>query len=319
MTVALASLPFLLAAICAALMGYAIQRGATCTVAAVGEIVREGTANRLIALAEAAVWVAGGLLVALALGLLTALPTGYALTGWTVLGGAMLGIGAFTNRACVFGSIAKLGSGNWTYALTPLGFYLGALTAPSLSGAMMPRPLPSLAMVSHFPPWIAPIFAVYVIWRVVALVRRPQDGTRGLCKVWRPHEATILIGVTFTIMLVAVGAWSYTDLLTRLAGGMADGEVWRLVLLLALLVGAVLGGWTAGLLEWRKLQLVWLARCLAGGTLMGWGSVLIPGSNDGLILVGMPLLWPYAWVSILTMCITIWIALIVERALSASR
>ena len=46
-----------------------------------------------------------------------------------------------------------------------------------------------------------------------------------------------------------------------------------------------------------------------GGLLMGWGSLLIPGSNDGLILIGMPLLWPYAWVAFAVMCLTIAAAL----------
>ena len=49
--------------------------------------------------------------------------------------------------------------------------------------------------------------------------------------------------------------------------------------------------------------------------MMGWGSLLIPGSNDGLILVGMPLLWPYAWVAFFTMCASIGLALLAERAL----
>jgi len=42
--------------------------------------------------------------------------------------------------------------------------------------------------------------------------------------------------------------------------------------------------------------------------LMGWGSLLLPGGNDGLILVGMPLGWPYAWLAIATMCATIAVA-----------
>ena len=41
---------------------------------------------------------------------------------------------------------------------------------------------------------------------------------------------------------------------------------------------------------------------------MGWGSLLIPGGNDGLILVGMPLLWPYAWVAFACMCLAIGLA-----------
>jgi toxin CptA len=40
---------------------------------------------------------------------------------------------------------------------------------------------------------------------------------------------------------------------------------------------------------------------------------LIPGGNDGLILVGIPLLWPYAWVAFFAMCVSIGAALVVEK------
>ncbi len=109
MMVAQASLTLVLAALCAGLMGYAIQRGATCTVAAVGEIVENRSAHRLVALAEAALWVAGGLLVGRQVGLVMHLPSGFAPSGWTLAGGALLGLGAWLNRACVFGAIARLG------------------------------------------------------------------------------------------------------------------------------------------------------------------------------------------------------------------
>ena len=46
---------------------------------------------------------------------------------------------------------------------------------------------------------------------------------------------------------------------------------------------------------------------------MAWGSLLIAGSNDGLILIGIPLLRPYAWVAFLTMCVTIGTALVIEK------
>jgi toxin CptA len=62
-----------------------------------------------------------------------------------------------------------------------------------------------------------------------------------------------------------------------------------------------------------------IARCFGGGLLMAWGSLLIPGSNDGLILVGMPLLRPYAWVGIATMCAAIAAAQWLHRRLAASR
>ena len=60
-----------------------------------------------------------------------------------------------------------------------------------------------------------------------------------------------------------------------------------------------------------------LLRCLVGGVLMGWGSLLLPGGNDGLILVGMPLAWPYAWLAFATMCVTIATAQLAGRAFEA--
>jgi toxin CptA len=46
---------------------------------------------------------------------------------------------------------------------------------------------------------------------------------------------------------------------------------------------------------------------------MAWGSLLIPGSNDGLILIGIPLLRPYAWLAFATMCVTVAAALWLRR------
>ncbi len=118
---------FVAAVICAGLMGFAIQRGATCTVAAVEEIIRGGKASRLVALIEASAWVAAGMIVAQQIGWLKQLPAGYAINHWTAIGAILLGLGAYVNRACVFGAIARLGSGEWAYLATPIGFYLGCL------------------------------------------------------------------------------------------------------------------------------------------------------------------------------------------------
>ena len=75
------------AAVCAGLMGFAIQRGGTCLVAAVDEVVSKRRATRLLALAEASLLVATGMVIAQLLGLLPMVPRAFALTGWTVAGG----------------------------------------------------------------------------------------------------------------------------------------------------------------------------------------------------------------------------------------
>lgn len=296
-----------LAILCAGTMGFAIQRGATCTVAAVGEIVEKGTAYRLLALSEAAVWVAGGLLIAHETGFLPALPKGTALSLWTVVGGALLGLGAWLNRACVFGSIARLGSGDWVYIATPLGFFAGAATLSLLIGNYMPQPISKTAMIAYIPGWVGWMIAAIALFRLGKTIK--HTGRR----LWHPHEATVVIGITFAVLLVAVGPWAYTDVLIAVAQEMVDQNVLPLLLFVALLAGAWLGGWSAGRLGHRPIKLGGLARSFGGGTLMGWGSLLIPGGNDGLILTGMPLLQPHAWIGIGTMCAVIAVALMIER------
>jgi toxin CptA len=309
--IVVASVAFVVAALCAGVMGYAIQRGATCTVAAVDEIVTQRSYRRLFSLLEAALWVAGGLVVAQSLHLLPPMPSGYAISGWTMVGGALLGLGAYINGACVFGAIARFGSGDWAYIVTPIGFYLGCLSVVPLFGVPMPTALGDGSPVLRASAAVAVAFVAFALWRLV----RPWLG-RGepmsvrwhealAARVWSPHAATTVIGITFVVMLLLVGGWAYTDALAELARGMSASVVARLLLAVSLLLGAALGGWTAGLFRSTRVSPTQLLRCLVGGVLMGWGSLLLPGGNDGLILVAMPLAWPYAWLAFATMCITI--------------
>jgi hypothetical protein len=307
MELMLGGLVFVVVALCAGAMGFAIQRGATCTVAAVEELVARRGVGRLVALVEASVWVAGGLLIAHRLHWLTHVPVGYALSGWTLAGAALLGLGAFVARACVFGAIARLGSGDWAHAATPVGFYLGCLSVDAVFAPTPARALGASPVVLGAPAVVAWLAAGFFAWRVGAPLVAHRGMLRALLgrRLWSPHAATIVIGLAFLVMLVLAGAWAYTDVLAELARGMARGVAARAALLLCLLAGAIVGGWTAGRLRFTPVRTSAVVRCLAGGMLMGWGSLLIPGGNDGLILVGMPLLWPYAWVAFATMCVTI--------------
>jgi hypothetical protein len=322
MDIVLTSLAFIVAALCAGTMGFAIQRGATCTVAAVGEIVGERSFRRLIALLEAALWVGGGLLVAQALHLLPKMPAGYAVSAWTIVGGVLLGLGAFVNRACVFGAIANFGSGSWAYIFTPVGFYVGCISVGAVFAPPAAKRLLYGSPVLQASAWVAVLFVVFVLLRVgrplLASARAGKLRETVSVQAWAPHTATTVIGITFLFMLLLVGSWAYTDVLVELAHGMAGSLVARSLLLVALLAGATLGGWTAGRFRNTPITGAQMLRCFTGGVLMGWGSLLIPGGNDGLILVGMPLLWPYAWVAFATMCVTIAAALMVRRAGAAT-
>jgi toxin CptA len=317
MEVALASLAFAVAALAAATMGYAIQRGGTCTVAAVSEVLAQRRFDRIAAMAEASLWVAGGLALARSLHLLASAPVGYAVTLGTFAGGALLGLGAWVNKACVFGAIARFGSGEWAYAATPLGFYAGCLAVGTFVAPPAARPLQGESPVLEFAPAATLAFLAYALWRLarpLAAIAGEGLGRAIARRVWAPHAATIVIGLAFLVMLPLVGRWAYTDLLADLSRGMASSLAARDLLLAALLGGAVWGGYGAGRFAPARVSMGGVARCFAGGALMGAGSLLIPGSNDGLILIGMPMLWTYAWLAFGTMCLTIAAALLIERA-----
>jgi toxin CptA len=125
--------------------------------------------------------------------------------------------------------------------------------------------------------------------------------------------------VTFVILFLLVGAWNYTDYLAETARHMGSRLSDRGLLLLALFGGALLGGWTAGRIKPARPTAAAIARCLAGGIMLGLGGSLVPGANDGLILLGLPLLYPHAWVAFASMLLTIAAALLVQQRAAMAR
>lgn len=304
----IAGTAFVLALLCAAAMGLAIQRGTTCTVAAVEEWRTSRRTTRLAAMVEASLWVCAGVMLARQLGHAGAWPAGYAVSRWTGIGAALLGLGAVLNQACVFGTVARLGSGQWVYAATPLGFYLGCVSVGAVFSP--PRPLPVDSPLAGAPPWWPGLLMAGLLGLVLWRAWRARAAQRiALSGAWSPHTATTVIGLSFAGLLLLAGAWTYTDVLQDLARGMAASLLARGALGLAVLVGAIVGGWSSGTLRPGRFRASALLRCSAGGLLMGWGGALIPGGNDGLVLLGMPMLWPYAWVAFGTMVAVIAAAL----------
>lgn len=312
-----------LAVLLAAVMGFAVQRGATCMVAAVEEWIGKRSARRSLAIGEASLWVLGGLALLQLCGLARFMPQGFAVSGWTVLGGLVLGLGAAVNRACVFGAIARLGNGEWAYAITPAGYLagatLGAMALPAWLPHASPRALPGAAWLLQ-PGATAALVIVavgvglWMLWRLSQpLWSRGADVavsgsgslTRWRSSIWRPHEATLVIGVSFVLLLGIAGRWTYIELLGDWAHGQWHDAGRRLLLFVALGGGAAWGGWTARRFAPQPWRAALVARCALGGALMGLGAELVPGANDGLILLGLPLLWPHAWVAVAAMALSI--------------
>ncbi len=313
------SIAFAIAVICAAMMGYAIQSGATCTVYAISELIQKRRANRLIAMLEAGLWVAVMLMIA---GLVAQSPLGatpYGVSHYTVLGGALLGLGAYVNGACVFGSVARLGSGEYVFLLTPFGYFAGVKLF-DLAFKVEPAALPDMGSAPHLPTIVLSAMALYALARLARVLwwTAVRDRPHGAPTLWDPHEATLVIGITFAVMLLGVGHWTYPELLSDLAKGKLDDTAWRIALFAALLLGSRLGGFRHGMVGWIKPTSTRIKTCLIGGAMMGVGGALVPGGNDGLVLVGLPFLMPYALVALATMVAVIALAIWSQRFLPKS-
>lgn len=294
-----------IAVLFAALMGVAIQRGGTCTVAAMEEIVLRRRSEQLRAMLFAALWVAGLIALAGFAGLGMASPPGYALGAGAVLGGALLGLGAWINGACAFGTVARVGAGQWAYLATPLGFFAGIWLASHVLKIQGPIPLPEVP-VSH-----GRAFAWALV--LVALLAWALQSGRKL--VWSPASATLLIGLCFVLLMLSVGgAWTWSETLAGWARGMglANGSL-HLLLVLVLFTGSVLASRAAGSFRSTAPAPRRTLASFCGGALMALGASFAPGSNDSLLLVGLPMFWAYAWVAFGTMCAVIALALIASR------
>jgi toxin CptA len=290
-------LALLAALLAAAGMGYAIQQGGTCMVAALDQLVRRGSAKKLLALAECSLWTSALGLAVAAAGIAFLASPAYPLGPATLAGGLLLGAGAWLNGACVFGSIAKIGGRDWHYLLTPPGYFIGGLMHYWLLGGFA-KPLGK-----HLPLDQVPVFAVMLVASLTASVLIWRRSGRSLASLWNYRHATIAIGLAFVVLAVVAGPWTYTEALGRASHGQGIPHWPQLALFSALMGGAVFGG--RGSTAAIALGLRRAIFCLSGGALMGFGGSLVPGGNDNLILVGLPGLQPHAWVAIGAMALAI--------------
>lgn len=299
-------LALLIALLAAAGMGFAIQQGGTCMVSALDQLIRQRSPGKLLALAECSLWTSAMGLVVIMAGFAFMASPAYPLGLATVLGGLTLGIGAWLNGACVFGSIARIGGRDWHYLLTPPGYFLGGLAHFHLMGDHA-----QAEMQSHSPA-LVPVLAVLVLASLAASLLALRRSGRDLASLWTYRHATIAIGFAFVVLVSVAGPWTYTEALGRVAHDHGNPQWPEIVLFAALLGGAILGGRRlAGPRGFRVRRALF---CLAGGALMGFGGSMVPGGNDNLILVGLPGLQPHAWVAITAMALAIAAGLLGEAA-----
>jgi hypothetical protein len=280
----------ILVAVLVFLAGYATHRGGVCAVAATYELVADRKASRHVGFLFCA---ACGLAV-MALGSAMGWPvfavyTGLPASSAALAGGAIVGVGAFINGRCAFGTIADLGSGMLSRLATLAGFIAGTALG-DLAHMRLPR-----MVVLQTPLAALPAFATAMIAMVatagcglaLARLRRPTARHE-----WSPLRAMAVIGLSNGLLLVLARSWPYTSLLMQLARGGGTDVGQHALMAETFILGAVSGGVALHRFELHIGRARDWLRALLGGAIMGAGAVLVPGGNDAMLLVGVPLALP---------------------------
>ena len=306
-------------------VGFAMKRGGLCSYVAITQMVNERRVERMMVFLGVAAWAT---LILLPLHWLE--PQEFALSAThdnlliALVGGIMLGVGAFLNKGCFFGTFVALVSGNMNYLFTLVGLSVGV----ALSQLYLAVAIPSTTELSRLFMqstgayiWLAGM-GLFGLFMFVSVKLRNENLLKqrtGLDRMsWQSVFAMVIIGLGGALLYATVNGWNYANVLTNttsyFVGKRAMGA--SMIALIATLF-MVAGGISAAVIskEFSLHRIKWyvVLGCFSGGTLMGAASMFIPGGNDGLLLKGIPSLAPHALVGYACMLLSMWILVYLFR------
>jgi uncharacterized membrane protein YedE/YeeE len=299
--------------------GFAAHRAGVCTVAAVGEVITTGTARTFLSFAKVVGWV---LLINCLAGFFAPerlqpyLPP--MLTSTVIIGGFLFGVGAAINGGCSFSTISKLAQGELHLAATLPAFIAGAVLANRVDLS-----LPVLSTNPYFLDFatIPPLFLILLsLWAIIELSRISTEAVRaGVInsisrKRYRLSSAAAFMGMTSGLLYLFNGRWAYSSKILDYYARDTDTAfvgTSAFYLLIALLVGAFVSAFSNRQFRFNFARSMW-QRNLAGGFIMGFGAMLVPGGNGKLILQDLPHLSVHALVAYAAMIAGIAVTLMVQ-------
>ncbi len=306
-----------LVVVTAFVVGFAMKYGGLCTYAAAVQIVRERRFERLFTFLSAAAWRA---LIVVPLAWLSdgALHLAATHRDWlaALAGGVVLGLGAYLNRGCVFGTFVQLTGGNLTYLATLLGMASGAVIVTAWLADMSPivaepalAAVPSLAALL----WLG-VAALLLFGRVFEVRLQPKPTVLGLRSL-RVSLVALTLGVGGGWLYASVQGWSFPAVIANSAYVAFElRSVGPAMLALLSALAMVAGGITAAVMQHKfsiqPPRLIPSLGSFTGGALMGGAAVIVPGGNDGLLLSGIPALAPHAVTGYLLMLLAMIILLV---------
>lgn len=273
----------LVTTVSAFVLGAALARANSCTVASAQRLVLHGRSDWLLGLGVAVCW-AGLTLAGFALFLpqVVVLPAQLPVNWQVVCGGVLLGLGATLNQGCFLGSVARLGRGELAYLFTLAGIALALAVSHWLVPAARGAPIGLIGTGYRSSDWLLKAAVVFVPFVVFGLWRWYQHRQQ-------PMLALHIVGISGGTIYACNPDWSYTTGLSQVAtsGVTADSLVAQSAAI-AVVAGVAASAYRSRTARLRVPDLPGGSARLAGGLLMGTGAILVPGGNDTLMLWAIP-------------------------------
>lgn len=296
-------------------MGLAVNMGSTCAVAAAREIIEHRRAT---------IWPGFGVAIGVAalvtlslkwlFGDAIHLAGDTGISGDLLLGAFIMGIGATINGACLFGTLGRIGRGEYRFLALPVGLAIGFVGAANQSLLTAQPAMPSpLTQPSFF--GIAAIAAFVALVILASRHLGPTPAPDAPESALSLRAAMALLGGFGALQHAIAPGWTYADVIgTAVRNPLADFNPWFMVAILAALAGATIAGVRAGLYKpsWPDGQ--GIGRSLLGGALMGFGGSLIPGGNDTVLLSLLPAATVGGLIAYVTLSATVILILMATNA-----
>ena len=282
------------------LVGYAMKRGGLCTYAAVLQIVQEKRLERMLVFLGAAAWA-----TLIVIPLYWSLPRQISLTLThhnlliALIGGSILGVGAFLNKGCFFGTFVQLVSGNFNYLATLLGLSIGVISTHLYLDNLIPETshltdISKLNSTAYIWLFVMGLFALFMFFSTKLSRDNYIKNKAGLCTMsWQNSSAMITIGIGGGLLYATVSGWNYADVLANSTYKLINQEIsgpsyTAIISTISMATGGIIAAVTAKEFAIRPARIIVILSCFLGGLLMGLASLIIPGGNDGLLLKGIP-------------------------------
>jgi len=282
-------------------MGFYVKLGNTCLVACTTELIKHKNPSKFYEIINSWFWVIL-LITTLQLSIgFTVETKSFEISWMTFVGGFLLGLGAYINKACAVGTISRIGDGNFNYLFTPIGMLISVFIFYHLP-IESPKQINEVSIVNLHPVYFFVISLISIIVLLIYFYSRNKNLKFPQKILGAP---TSIISICFVLLLLLNTPWSYTQVISDIAKNSIQNKTENIILFCLFFIAVIAAGFYLNSFKPTSIKIKTILNCFLGGAIIGWGSQLIIGSHDSITLYGFPLFLASAAIAMFINLITL--------------